>query len=88
MLADLPPGGDPNTPLARARRVHRACERFEADWRNGGQPQLEHFLDAVGPEDRAHSSASCSSWRLNCAANKATPPAPPNTWRGSPTSRR
>ena len=53
MLADLPAGEDPNTALARARRVHQACESFEVDWRNGSQPRLEHFLDAIGPEDRS-----------------------------------
>ena len=53
MLADHPPGEDLDSPLAQARRIHLACERFETAWRNGGQPQLESFVDAVCPADRA-----------------------------------
>ena len=52
MLADPPQREDLDSPLARARRVHQACEGFESDWRRGAQPRLEHFLDAVCPEDR------------------------------------
>ena len=52
MLADPPQGEDLDSPLARARRVHQACERFESDWRKGAQPGLEHFWDASCPEDR------------------------------------
>ena len=53
MLADPPQGEELDSPLARARRVHQACERFEADWRMGSQPLLEQFLDAVCPRDRS-----------------------------------
>ena len=52
MLADPPQGEDLDSPLARARRVHQACERFESDWRRGAQPRLEDFVDASCPEDR------------------------------------
>ena len=53
MLADAPRGEDVDSGLARARRVHQACERFEADWRKGTRPQLEAFLEAVSPADRS-----------------------------------
>ena len=53
MLADHPPGEDLDSPLAQARRIHLACERFETEWRNGSQPQLERFVDAVCPADQA-----------------------------------
>ncbi len=53
MLADPRERENLDSPLARARRIHLACERFEADWRKGLQPRLEHFVDAVCPEDRA-----------------------------------
>ena len=52
MLADPPQREDLDSPLARARRVHQACERFESDWRKGAQPRLEDFVDASCPEDR------------------------------------
>ena len=52
MLADPREGRDLDSPLARARRVHQACENFESDWRKGGQPRLEHFVDSVCLEDR------------------------------------
>jgi eukaryotic-like serine/threonine-protein kinase len=52
MLADPREDEDLESPLARARRVHRACERYETDWRKGVQPRLEHFVDTVCPEDR------------------------------------
>lgn len=35
-------------PLAAARRVHAACERFEADWRKATRPRVEDYL---GPPD-------------------------------------
>ncbi len=38
--------------LARARRIHRACERFESDWRRGKAPILEEAISAALSEDR------------------------------------
>src|SRR5687767_830678 len=35
---------DAETSLSRARRVDAACDRFEAQWRAGGQPRVEDFL--------------------------------------------
>jgi len=43
---------DRDSSLARARRVHQACERFESDWRKGGQTRIEDFLDECCPDDR------------------------------------
>ncbi len=53
MTADPREGSDLDSPLARARRIHLACERFEAEWRKGIQPRLELFLEEFCPDDRA-----------------------------------
>src|SRR4051794_24351189 len=37
--SDIPPGGPPH--------LDRACDRFEAALRAGGEPELETFLDGV-----------------------------------------
>jgi len=35
-----------------ARRIDAVCRRFEADWRQGGQPRIEDFLCEVPDEGR------------------------------------
>ena len=38
-------------PLPLVQLVDRACDRFEAEWRAGGRPVIERFLDeSAGPE--------------------------------------
>ena len=38
-------------PLSLVRRVDRACDRFEAEWRAGGRPAIELYLaEASSPE--------------------------------------
>jgi serine/threonine-protein kinase len=44
---------DPADSLAQARRVHLACERFEALWREGRPPRLEDALASAVPADRS-----------------------------------
>src|SRR5690242_3616398 len=43
---------DAETSLSRARRVDAACDRFEAQWRAGGQPRVEEFLAGADETDR------------------------------------
>lgn len=52
MSAILDDGGE-DRPLAQAMRIHHACERFEAQWRTGGQPRIEAFLDSCPGADRS-----------------------------------
>ena len=40
-------------PLALAFRVEQSCERFEADWRLGGRPDLTSYLDGAEEPERA-----------------------------------
>src|SRR5207248_3906184 len=37
----------------RARSVNRSCERFEAEWRAGGRPQIASYLDSSDPSERS-----------------------------------
>lgn len=43
-----PPAKGPAATLAVARKVHEACERFEADWKARPRPRVEDYL---GPPD-------------------------------------
>ncbi|MFO0890676.1 MAG: serine/threonine-protein kinase [Isosphaeraceae bacterium] len=43
---------DPAEALARARRVHRACEQFESLWREGRARRLEESIAEAPPGDR------------------------------------
>ena len=46
--------GPESLPMALAYRVEQSCERFEAEWRSGGRPDLPAYLDGVyGPERAA-----------------------------------
>lgn len=38
--------------LSQARRIHRACEQFEAQWKSGSGPRLESLLGGCDAEDR------------------------------------
>src|SRR5262249_16748472 len=41
-----------NEALERARRADEVCLRFEAAWREGGQPRIEDFLAAAPEPER------------------------------------
>jgi serine/threonine-protein kinase len=45
-------GAGASSGLARARRVHEACERFEAAWRAGTPREIGECLDEHEPGDR------------------------------------
>jgi serine/threonine-protein kinase len=47
-----PTAGPLTIPLAQARRIHDACERFEAAWRAEQAPRIEAYLDSLAVEDR------------------------------------
>ncbi|WP_337174210.1 serine/threonine-protein kinase [Paludisphaera sp.] len=47
-----PPGKDAADPLAVARKVHDACERFEADWKARPRPRVEDYLGPPEDPDR------------------------------------
>ena len=51
-MPENPHTKDRNSSLEQARRIHQACERFEADWRSGGQPRIEDVLNGCSSEDR------------------------------------
>ena len=43
-------------PLEAAYRVERTCDRFEAEWRSGGRPDISAYLDLV--RGRAHGAGA------------------------------
>jgi serine/threonine-protein kinase len=45
-------GADDAWSRAKASRVDGVCEAFEAVWQNGGQPQIDDFLEEVPEVDR------------------------------------
>jgi len=47
-----PPGGRAADELSLARKVHAACERFEADWKASGRPRVEDYLGPPDDPDR------------------------------------
>ena len=51
-MPGAPRDGDLDASLSRARRIHHACERYEAEWTGGGRPRIETFLDACADDDR------------------------------------
>jgi len=51
-MPENPHSKDRNSSLDQARRIHQACERFEAAWRSGVQPRIEDVLSASAAEDR------------------------------------
>ena len=80
MLADPHEREELDSPLARARRIHLACEQFEAEWRKGASPGSKHFRGCCCPEDRPGALfGELLPWRSSSAANVASTPAPPNT---------
>src|SRR5262245_30262384 len=38
---------------AEARRIDQACDRFEAAWKAGQKPRLEHYLHSCGEPERS-----------------------------------
>ncbi len=48
----IPRDGDVDASLSQARRIHRACERFEAEWKSGSRPQIETYLSSCSVDDR------------------------------------
>ncbi|AMV36647.1 serine/threonine-protein kinase [Planctomyces sp. SH-PL62] len=53
---EAPPKTDAQGPgsLAAARRIHAACERFEADWKARPRPRVEDYLGVPDDPDRPH----------------------------------
>ena len=50
-MASVPSKGHDPLSLSRLRRAVDRCERFEAEFRGGGAPRIEAYLDgAAGPE--------------------------------------
>jgi serine/threonine protein kinase/Flp pilus assembly protein TadD len=47
-----PPAADDRRPDSPARRIDAACDRFEAAWRGGQDPQIEDFLEAAAEPER------------------------------------
>ena len=41
-------------------RIVAACDRYENEWRAGGAPRIEAFVDGVAARCRRPSSANCS----------------------------
>jgi serine/threonine protein kinase len=69
-----PEAGDDS--LARARRQHLACERFEAAWRNGEAPRIEEFLDAAESSDRHSLAAELLALEIELRRDRGETPAP------------
>lgn len=53
---EAPPKTDAQGPgsLAAARRIHAACERFEADWKARPRPRVEDYLGVPDDPDQPH----------------------------------
>ena len=51
-MAGNPHDRDEGDPLALARRIHLACEQFEAEWRNDRRPRIEVYLGSCTDDDR------------------------------------
>jgi serine/threonine protein kinase len=52
-MSRMPATSESSASLARARRVHECCERFEAAWRAGERPKIEDCLEGTDEADRA-----------------------------------
>jgi hypothetical protein len=52
MITEVPPTAGDQRPVAVARRVDAACDRFEAAWRGGQDPRIEDFLETAAEPDR------------------------------------
>ena len=44
---------DPNLSVSELLRIDEACDRFEADWRDGREPNLAAYLSEAPEEVRA-----------------------------------
>ena len=45
--------GNPGRPLEQVLRMDEVCDRFEADWGDGGRPRIEAYLDGFDAAGRA-----------------------------------
>jgi eukaryotic-like serine/threonine-protein kinase len=69
-----PEGGDDS--LAQARRVHRACERFESAWRTGTGPRIEDFLSEAEPGDRLPLAGELLALEIELRRDRGEDPCP------------
>lgn len=67
--------------LAQARRIHWACERFEAAWRAGTNPSIDAFLDAAEPGDRPALAGELVGLEVELRRDRGEEPSP-SEYRG------
>ena len=52
-MSDDPRERETSAPESFSGKIDEICDRFEADWKAGGRPRIEDYLEQIGNAGRA-----------------------------------